>query len=154
IASDPRFALAQAALGDAYFDKYQSEKDPALVTRATDAVMQAIRVDPDQAAVYYSLGNMQQLTGRPEEAARSLRRSLELQPDSDETHRLLGQVLADQGDVDAGVAELGQAIRIRPRYSRNYMTLGLIYYRAGRYRDALVPYRRATELQPTEAGPF
>lgn len=154
MASDPGFALAQAAMGDAYFDKYQSERDPALVGKATDAVMQAIRMDPDQAAVYYSLGNMQHVTGRPEQAVGSLRQSLVLQPDSDETHRLLGQVLADQGDVDAGVAELRQAIRIRPQYSRNYMTLGLVYYRAGRYREALEPYRRASELQPTEAGPF
>jgi tetratricopeptide (TPR) repeat protein len=153
-AADPRFAVAFAALGDAYWDKYLNEKDPALVGRATDAVLQAIRLDPDQAAVHYSLGNMQFLTGRPEDAANSLRRSLALQPDSDEAHRLLGQVLADRGDVEAGVAEVRQAIRIRPSYWRNYMTLGLVYYRAGRLRDALEPYRRATELAPTEASPF
>ncbi len=154
VARDPSFALAYAALGDAYWDVYQTDNNPAMVAKATDAIAAAIRIDPDRAAVYYSLGNMQYLTGRSEDAASSLKRSLALQPDSDETHRLLGEVLADRGDVDGGVAELQAAIRIRPRYWRSYMTLGLVYYRAGRYREALDPYRRATELQPNEPSPF
>ena len=154
VAQDPGFALAYAALGDAYWDIYQTDSDPEMVARATDAIMAAMRLDPDRAAVYYSLGNMQYLTGRSEDAAASLKRSLALQPDSDDSHRLLGEILANRGDVDGGVAELQQAIRIRPRYWRGYMALGLVYYRAGRYRDALDPYRRATELQPNEPGPF
>jgi eukaryotic-like serine/threonine-protein kinase len=154
VARDPSFALGYAALGDAYWDVYQTGRDPAMVAKATDAIMAAMRLDPDRAAVYYSLGNMQYLTGRSEDAAASLKRSLALHPDSDETHRLLGEVLADHGDVDGGIAELQEAIRIRPQYWRNYMTLGLVYYRAGRFRDALNPYRRATELQPNEPSPF
>jgi serine/threonine-protein kinase len=154
VAQDPSFALAYAALGDAYWDVYQAENNPAMVTKATDAIMAAMKLDPERAAVYYSLGNMQYLTGRSEDAVASLKRSLALQPDSDESHRLLGEVLADRGDVDGGVAQLQEAIRIRPRYWRGYMALGLAYYRAGRFRDALEPYRRATELQPNEPSPF
>jgi serine/threonine-protein kinase len=154
IARDPSFALAYAALGDAYWDVYETDHDPSMAARATDAVMAAMRLDPDRAAVYYSLGNMQYLTGHAEDAVASLKRSLARQPDNDDTHRLLGEVLADRGDVDGSVAELQQAIRIRPRYWRGYMALGLVYYRAGRFRDALEPYRRATELQPNEPGPF
>jgi eukaryotic-like serine/threonine-protein kinase len=151
---DPAFALAYAALGDAYWDVYQTDHDPVMAARATDAVMAALGLDPDRGAVYYSLGNMQYLTGHSEDAVASLKRSLALAPDSDDAHRLLGEVLADGGDLDGGVAELQQAIRIRPRYWRAYMALGLVYYRAGRFRDALEPYRRATELQPNEPSPF
>ena len=154
VAIDSSFALAYAALGDAYWDIYQTDKTPAMVAKATNAITVAMRLDPDRAAVYYSLGNMQYLTGRSEDAAGSLRRSLTLQPDSDETHRLLGEVLAERGDIDGGLAELQEAIRIRPGYWRGYMALGLAYYRAGRYREALEPYRRATELQPNEPSPF
>ncbi len=154
LANDPQFVLAQAALGDAYWEKYQRDRDPALATRATDAVTQAVRMGPNQGAVHYSLGNMQYLTGRPDEAISSLRRSVALQPDNDEAYHLLGQVLADRGDVDAGLAELREATRIRPRSWRHYNSLGFVLYRAARYREALEPYRRATELQPTAAGPF
>ena len=154
VAVDPDFAAAQAALGDAYWEKYQSTRDPALAAKGTDAVMRAVGMAPEHAAVFYSLGNMQHLTGRPDEAVESLRRALGLQPDNDEAHRLLGQVLADRGDVDGGIAELERAIRIRPQYWRHYNALGLVHYRAGRYREALEPYRRASGLQPSAAGPF
>jgi len=154
VAVDPRFVLAYAALGDAYWDVYQTDKNPAMVGKATDAIMTAIRLDPERAAVYYSLGNMQFLTGRSDAATASLKRSIALRPDSDETHRLLGEVLADRGETDAGIAQLREAIQIRPQYWRHYMTLGLVYYRAGRYREALVPYRRASELQPNEPSTF
>jgi tetratricopeptide (TPR) repeat protein len=154
VASDPRFVLAQAALGDALWEKYASTKDPALATEATEAVMRATRADPVQAAVSYSLGNMAYQRGRLEDAANSIRRSLALQPDLDDAHRVLGHVLSDRGDVEGAIAEHRLAIRIRPSYWRHYNSLGLVYYRAGRYRDALDPYRRATELQPSAAGPF
>src|SRR5207247_4375994 len=84
----------------------------------------------------------------------SLRRSLLLQPANDDAHRLLGQGLADRGDVDGAIAELKRAIGIRPQYWRHYNARGLVYYRAGRYRAALEPYRRASSLQPSAAGPF
>ena len=151
---DPGFAMAQAALGDAYWKKYGREKDPTLVERATDAVRRALQMNPDAAPVYYSLGNMQFQTGHYEEAIRTLRRGIALQPDNDDSHRLLGRVLADQGQVDAGVAELNEAIRIRPGFWNQYNTLGYILYNAGRYEAALEAYRRTSELQPDHAGTF
>jgi eukaryotic-like serine/threonine-protein kinase len=154
IGDDGRFVMAQAALGDAYWMKYQRDKDVSLASAATDAVMKALQIDPEQAPVLYSLGNMQYVTGRYEDATESLRHSLKIQPDNDEAHRLLGLVLAERGDLNAAVLEVQQAIRIRPLYWRNHTTLGYIYYRAGRYQDALAPYRRATELQPTNANVF
>ena len=151
---DPGFALAQAALGDAYWKTYARTKDPQLVDRATEAVRRALAIDPEAAAVYYSLGNMQYQTGHFEEAIQSLRRGLALQPDSDDTRRLLGRFLADQGHVDEGIAELREAIRIRPGFWNQYYTLGFILYNAGRYEAALDAYRRTTELQPDHAGAF
>ena len=151
---DPKFSLAQAALGDAYWKRYARAKDPALVERATEAVRRALTIDPTAAPVYYSLGNMQYQTGHYEEAIQSLRRGLSLQPDSDESHRLLGRILADQGHVDEGLAELNEAIRIRPGFWNQYNTLGFILYNAGRYEAALEAYRRTSELQPDHAGTF
>jgi tetratricopeptide (TPR) repeat protein len=73
--------------------------------------------------------------------------SLELQPDDDETHRLLGRVLAAGGDWDGAIAETETAIRIRPDYWRGYMQLGTVSYSAGRLPAALEAYRRASEMQ-------
>ncbi|OLB63420.1 MAG: hypothetical protein AUI11_01530 [Acidobacteria bacterium 13_2_20CM_2_66_4] len=115
--------------------------------------MEALRIDPEAAPVYYSLGNMQYRTGQYESAVASLRRAIELQPDADEPHRLLGLVLAAKGDVDAAVVELHRAIDMLPRWN-NYMSLGYALHTAGRYNDAIDALRRAIELQPSNSEAY
>ena len=154
VALDPAFALAYAALGDAYLSRYESEHDPVHAAKANDAVMRALQIGPGEAAGYYSLGNIQWVTGRYQEAVASLRRAIELQPDNDETHRLLGRVLAGGGDAAGAIAELETAIRIRPDYWRGYMLLGSVCYSAGRLPAALDAYRRASEMQPNDPAPW
>ena len=153
-ATDPKFAEAYAALGDAQWIRYQYlDKRAEVAARATAAVMEALRLDPEAAPVYYSLGNMQYRTGQYESAVTSLRRAIELQPDADEPHRLLGLVLAAKGDVDAAVVELHRAIQMLPRWN-NYMSLGYVLHTAGRYNDAIDALRKAIELQPSNSEAY
>ena len=153
-ATDPKFAEAYAALGDAQWIRYQYlDKRSEVAARATAAVMEALRIDPEAAPVYYSLGNMQYRTGQYESAVASLRRAIELQPDADEPHRLLGLVLAAKGDVDAAVVELHRAIDMLPRWN-NYMSLGYALHTAGRYNDAIDALRKAIELQPSNSEAY
>ena len=153
IAKDSSFALAYAALGDAYWEMYQREKDPELVVKATHAVTEALRIDPEQASVHYSLGNMYQQTGRYEEAVTALRRAVAIQPDSDESHGLLARVLAEKGDYATAAEEARRAVEIRPSWS-NYFTQGRVEYAAGHLEKALSAFRRTTELNPAFAGGF
>ena len=154
VALDADFALAYAALGDAYLELYKAKRDPVHAAKANDAVMRALQISPGEAAGYSTLGNVQWATGRYQEAITSLRRSLELQPDDDETHRLLGRVLAAGGDWDGAIAETETAIRIRPDYWRGYMQLASVSYSAGRLPAALEAYRRASEMQPNDPAPW
>ena len=153
IAKDPAFALAHAALGDAYWEMYQREKSPELVVKATNAVSEALRIDPDQAPVYYSLGNMYQQTGRYQEAITALRRAIDIQPDSDESHGLLARVLSAKADYAAASEEAQRAVAIRASWN-NYFIQGRVEYAAGHLDKALAAFRRTTELNPTFAGGF
>jgi serine/threonine-protein kinase len=153
IEKDPSFALAHAALGDAYWEMYQREKNPELVVKATNAVNEALRIDPDQAPVHYSLGNMYQLTGRYEEAITALRRAIAIQPDSDESHGLLARVLLLKADYTAASEEAQRAVDIRASWN-NLLMQGRVEYLAGHLDKALVAYRRTTELNPAFAGGF
>ena len=58
---DPQFVFAWAGLGDAWWNKYQRDKEPAQATKATEALRRAIAIEPDNASVYYALGDMQYL---------------------------------------------------------------------------------------------
>ncbi len=74
--------------------------------------------------------------------------SIAMQPGRDTTHRLLGEILAEGGKLEAGIEEMTRAIALRPGYAENYSRLGVVYRRAGRYADALRAFEEAVRLQP------
>ena len=67
-------------------------------------------------------------------------------------HRLLGEILAEGGTLEAGIEEMTRAIALRPGYAENYSRLGVVYRRAGRYGDALRAFEEAVRLQPDNAA--
>jgi eukaryotic-like serine/threonine-protein kinase len=154
ISRDPKFALAHAALGEAYWQQYLDTRDPAAAQTARDAALEALRLDPNQPMVRYALALIYQGTGRRTEAIDELQKAIVQQPSSDELHRLLGRVYADEGQIDQAVGEFLTAIRLRPGFWENYRALGLAYYDAGRYQDAISALTRLTELQPDNASGF
>ena len=154
IDKDSRFALAWAGLGEAYWAQYRETKDAEWTVKATAAILDALRIDPDQPEVRMSLAVMYDGLGRWNEAAEELRRVMALQPQNDDAHRLLAGILLDRGQLDEAVTELQQAIDLRPNYWRNHSELGRVHLRAGRLDDAEEAYRRVTELQPDNAVGF
>lgn len=145
---DPGFALAHAGLGEALWARYQETQDAGFTVKARDAAVEALRLDPDQAATRYTLAVIYDGTGRSEPAIAELKRVLALQPGSDDAHRLLGSILADQARWEEAEGELRRAIELRPGYWRSHAALGHLFYRTGRHAEAIAAFRRMTELQP------
>jgi serine/threonine-protein kinase len=154
IAKDNRFAQAHAGLGQAYWSLYQETKDPLWTAKATAAILDALRIDPDQPEVRISLAMMHQGMGRVPEAQEELRRVLAVQPSNDDAHRLLGGIHIDRSEWDLAIQELQRAIAIRPNYWRNHSELGFANFRAGRLDAAESAYLRVTQLQPDSARGF
>jgi serine/threonine protein kinase/tetratricopeptide (TPR) repeat protein len=154
IAKDNRFAMAYAGLGQAYWALYQETKEPIWTTRATTAILDALKIEPDLPAVRLSLGVMYQSLGRLQEAQEELQRVLAAEPSNDDAHRLLAGIHVRRTEWDLAVQELQRAIALRPNYWRNHSDLGLANYRAGRLADAERAYQRVTELQPDSARGF
>jgi serine/threonine-protein kinase len=154
IAKDNRFAMAYAGLGQAYWALYQETKDPIWTTRATTAILDALKIDPDLPAVRLSLAVMYRSLGRVQEAQEELQRVLTAEPSNDDAYRLLGGIHVARTEWDLAVQELQRAIALRPDYWRNHSDLGLANYRAGRLADAEKAYQRVIELQPDSARGF
>jgi eukaryotic-like serine/threonine-protein kinase len=148
IALDPRYALAHAALGEAYWTQYTATRDPAWVPRASEAGTTALRLAPHLAPVRYSLALTLAGSGRLNDALEELQRALVLQPNYDEARRQLGLLLAQQGRVDEAVAEFQKAIALRPNYWGHWGDLGTALFNAARYREAADAFIRVTDLQP------
>ena len=147
----PDFALAQAALGEAYFVRYDQTKDNVWADRAEEAMLLALATDANQPLVRLGVATIFRRTGKRERAEQELRSLLATKP-SDAAHRELGIILIERGEIDAGLAEMQQAIDLRPGYWLNYSTRGTAALRAGRYGEAEQAFVRVTELQPDNAS--
>jgi serine/threonine-protein kinase len=154
IAKDPHFARAHAAAGEAYWYRFGETSDSTWAVRARDATAEALRLDPDDASVRFSLATIYAGTGRTEAAVEELRRVVSVQPWNDEAHRLLGHLLARAGKLEEGLSELSRAIALRPNMWTHHQSLGMAYFRAGRYQDAVHAFERVTELQPDSSWGF
>jgi serine/threonine-protein kinase len=148
IKDDPRFALAYAALGEAYMAQYRETKNTEWPPKAQTANLEALRIDPQQPEVRMSLALMYEETGRPDEATEELKQVMLMQPRNDSAHLVLARLLMNKGKWDDSAAEARTAIDLRPAYWRNYAQLGDTYWRAGRLQEAAAAYQRLVELQP------
>ncbi len=151
---DPEFALAHAALGESYRNKYAETNDRTWITRATSEVTRALQIDPGRADVRLSLAVVYRDTGRTGSAVDELRRVLADQPSNDNAHRILGEILGAEGRADDAQRELLQAVNLRPQYWRNHASLGQFYLSAGRLQDAVQAFTRRADLRPDEPTAF
>ena len=148
ITLDPKFALAHAALANAYWLQYRETRDKALTTKATDEAMKALSLDPDLPRVRISLAVIYSGTGQYQSAEIELRRALALDPSNDEAFRQLADVLRQQNRAEEAIAANKQAIAIRPDFWQNHYQLGVTSLRLGRAEEARQALQRAIDLQP------
>jgi tetratricopeptide (TPR) repeat protein len=104
--------------------------------------------------VWISLARIHQGTGRREEALNELNKALSLQPNSDEAHQVMGQVLQSLERLEEAEDHYLKAVALRPNYWRHHSLLGGFYYATGRGKDAVAAFTRVTELQPDNARGF
>jgi tetratricopeptide (TPR) repeat protein len=151
-ARDPRFALAQAALGEAYWEMYLITRLPVWTGKATEAATRALRLDSSSPEVRYSVALTYAGVGRQADALDELRRALTIRPRYEDARRLLGEVLAAQGKIDEAVAEFRKIVAARPNYAAPHGSIGMVLLRAGRVREAIAAFEEAVRLQPDNAA--
>ena len=145
---DQKFALAYAGLSEACWRKYRTTLDGKWVARAIAAGDRALVLDPYQAQVHISLGNIYYETGKTDKAVKKYERAIELQSTSGDALSGLGKCYQRKGDMNRAVSYFDKAIEMRPGYWEYYNNLGACYYSFGRYDDAAEQFRQVIVLQP------
>ncbi|HEX9119314.1 MAG TPA: tetratricopeptide repeat protein, partial [Terriglobales bacterium] len=148
IEKDPGFALAYAALGEAYWRQFQESKDSASIPKAMQACRNAARLNHRLAPVHVTFGLIYQGTGRYEDAVKEFGRALDLDATSDAAYRGLATSYASLGKTKEAEEAYRRAIQMRKDYWGGYSALGAFYNQAGRYDEAAAQFRRAIELAP------
>lgn len=143
----PGSPLILAALGRAHLNEFQITRDRKSADRAIAACEAARKQDDGLPEVHATLGEILNLTGKPAEAAEEFQRALAAQPSSVDALLGLGEAYRATGNPGAE-ATYRRALALQPGYWAVYNQLGVFYYRAGRYADAIPMFQQAIRRQP------
>ena len=144
-ANDPEVARARAhtELGAAYLQQNKLEI-------ALDEFTQATKISPNYALAYNGLGLVQSALGEDAEAEANFKKSIQLQPNSSESHNNYGSFLCGRKRYDESIAEFLAAVR-NPLYSTPnlaYANAGICSARKNDTKNAEIYLNKALEIEP------
>jgi tetratricopeptide (TPR) repeat protein/predicted Ser/Thr protein kinase len=148
LAIDPGYALAYAGLGDAYWKKYERNKEPSWIDKSREACQRAIRLDGRLSSAHACLGTLSAGTGNYQEAAREFERAAETEPTNDDAFRGLADAYDHLGKSQEAEKTYRRAIELRPHYWAGYNWLGVFYYRQARFQEAAEMFNQVVALAP------
>ncbi len=145
---DPNYALAHASLGEAYWRKYDIQKDKQWMTFAQQSCEQALNLDPKLAAGHTCLGILYRQMGEYGKAVTEFDKALESEPASDDAYRGLAAAYEGLGRFDDAERTYQRAINLREKYWAGYNWLGAFYMGRARYADAARMFAQVLEQAP------
>ena len=145
---DPKYALAAAGLGEAYYRLYLNERRPELVSLAERHTERALALDELLAGPWLTLGMIHAGTGRAEQALSDFQKALDRDPRSAAVYRERGVALERLSRWDEAEASYRKAVELQPQSwsAQNY--LGSFLVERNRAAEGEAAFRRALELAP------
>ncbi len=149
-----RSALVRAALGRAYYYKFNSTAEARWLRQAEEECLAALKMDATLPEVKHTLGLIQLRRGHTAQAGAAFEEALQLDPNNADL--LLGLAAAenDSGQADKAEQTWRRAVQLAPGYWAAYNDLGGFYFSRGRYGEALSMWQCVAELQPRRAETF
>lgn len=146
--ADPQYALAFTGLAEACWRKALDSGEKQWAARATEAALEAVKLDGRLAIAHARLGDIYAQTGHQEEAIAQLRKALQLEPANAEAHRGLAGLYANMGRFSEAEASYLQVTRYRPTDWLGFLNAGVFYWDRNRYAEAEGMFRTASNLTP------
>ena len=126
---DPRVTAAHVALGSVYRDRWEWGPSEA-------QFLQALAIDPDDVEAHHQYAELLAATGRLDEALRSTRRAVALDPTSAIRLNVLGWVLHDNGQVRESIPQFELAALRGPDLAYPYLNLSISHLQLGDLDEA------------------
>lgn len=145
---DSRYAMAEAALGEAYWRKYEQTKNTKWAEQAQKRATDAVQMNDKMAPVYVTLGMIDTGTGRYDEAVQNLQKALQLDPTDSGAYRELAKAYERMEKLQDAESTYINAVAVRPGYWGTHNDFGGFYYRLGRYGEAEKEFQSVVDLTP------
>ena len=137
------------ALAELHLEYHLKTHRPELLQRAVETARQGLRLDPDQKAYFYLLGNLYARSNEADSAEAAYRQALELDPDLADAYNRLGNLYRAQGRFAAAEEAYRQQLKLQPENPQTLCDLALLCRADGRSREALQLLEKAVQLDTT-----
>jgi eukaryotic-like serine/threonine-protein kinase len=153
IGHDPQYALAHAGLAECWtlrgFEEFGDLAPLEAMPRAKAAVQRALDLDPELAEGHNWSGVLSFLFDwDPAAAESSFRRAIEIRPDYSHAHTWFAVFLMARGRHDEAITRSRHASELDPLALTIQAVVGLAYYNARRFEEALELHRATLALDP------
>ena len=145
---DKNYAPAYAGLGEAYWQKYRSNKLPQWLQQSRDSCLAANRLDAQLPSAHACLGNLSFATGNYADTVKEFSAVLQNEPTNDAAYKGLADSYEQLGTLPKAESTYKQAIALRPHYWAPYNWLGVFYYHQARFHEASEMFRQVVALAP------
>lgn len=145
---NPKFALAEAGLGSAYFTQYRNGHDGKLLDLAKDTTDKALAMQADLAPALATRARIEAAAGHSDLALKDATEAKKADPHSAEALAALGDVYDELGRKDEAIEEILNAIAIDDRNSMLPVRLGNYYLSAGKLNEAAQQWTNAIGIDP------
>ncbi|MGQ0722164.1 MAG: tetratricopeptide repeat protein [Candidatus Eiseniibacteriota bacterium] len=113
-----------------------------------ELALRALAAEPGNADAAGLAAAFAHRLGRSVDARKWAEETIRLDPQSAKAHDVLGLVLVEAGEVEAGIEHHRESIRLEPESADSRNNLGLALTRAGRLSEALAACDEAIRLRP------
>ena len=148
IQSDHNYALAYAALGEAYWRNYDLTKKSELTELAKKTADKGYMLDSTLASTNVTLGMIYNGTGKYEDAVIHFKKALASEPSDAAAYRGLAKAYQSLNKNSEAEATYKQAIKLKPDYWAGYNDLGIFYYVHGHFDDAIDQFKQVIKCTP------
>jgi serine/threonine-protein kinase len=145
---DPRYALAYAGLGEAYWRKFEATKSTVWVEPARAACEGALAINPNIAEPHGCLGMVLNGVGEYEKATEQFQLALDREPTNDLFYVGLANAYEKLKRPLDAQQTYRRAIDLRPHYWAGYSVLGAYLSRVGQFDEAERMFRQVIALVP------
>jgi eukaryotic-like serine/threonine-protein kinase len=154
LADDGDYALAEAALGEAWWRRYQAGRDREHAAEAMGHCLRALKLNPKLPEALVTMGIIHRETGRADLALNDFEQALELAPVSARVYSEMGQALTDLREFERAEEVYRKGIELRPNDWLMRNELGRFHWRRGNYDQAEASFREVIDLTPDNASGY
>jgi tetratricopeptide (TPR) repeat protein len=141
IPDKPELMLYLASFYEENEDFYKAEK----------VLKKAIKIDPKNIELHFRLGVIYDMWDKKEAAIESMKTVISLDPHNANALNYVGYIYAELGiNLDEAERLIKEALKHSPDDGYITDSLGWVYYKKGRYKDALKLLKKAVDFAPDD----